>query len=340
MSSYSLSVGTTPRIPTTIAPKSGSVSADSTIGSGNIGLNSASVTPQPATSLSTGVLNPNDMQSIMGMLTQMLSMLQSYLSGGQAPATSPASTSANSGGAYSGPPVGGADSGAYEGTPSADGKTPGAADGGKPSDGCHKASNHHKGGAHKAHHGSKGAGSAGSAGSIDLKAASGTPGGGSATPADKGSMPTPTGDKNMDQWDTQIAEAAKSTGLPANYIKATIWAESNGNPNDPSKNPDGKHTDLGVMQESDYTYSDVMKDQPNAPRGLKASNPADNIMMGAWELKDKYEKAGNSLEGASKAYRGHDDSGDSVYAANVLTYMDELNGGQKLSQDPHGNPDK
>ena len=143
----------------------------------------------------------------------------------------------------------------------------------------------------------------------------------------------------MDRWDAQIAAAAKSTGLPANYIKATIWAETNGNPNDPSKNPDGKHTDLGVMQESDYTYSDVMKDQPNAPRGLKASNPADNIMMGAWELKDKYEKAGNSLEGASKAYRGHDDKGDSIYAANILTYMDELNRGQKLSQDPHGSPD-
>ena len=89
----------------------------------------------------------------------------------------------------------------------------------------------------------------------------------------------------MEQWDPLIQQAAESTGLPANYIKATIWAESNGDSSSSSQNPDGQHTDVGVMQESNYTYSDVMKDQPNAPRGLSANNPNDNIMMGAWELK-------------------------------------------------------
>ena len=50
----------------------------------------------------------------------------------------------------------------------------------------------------------------------------------------------------MDQWDSQIQQAAVSTGLPANYIKATIWAESRGNPNDPSQNPEMNAIDEGV----------------------------------------------------------------------------------------------
>lgn len=142
--------------------------------------------------------------------------------------------------------------------------------------------------------------------------------------------PSPSGEKNLDRWDAQIEAAAKSTGLPANFIKATLWAESRGNPNDPSDNPDGKHRDLGVMQISNYTYGDVMKDQPNAPRGLDAANPDDNIMMGAWELKDKLEKHG-SLFKTSMAYVGTGDSHEKEYAGWVQTYMQELDQGKKLS---------
>ena len=147
----------------------------------------------------------------------------------------------------------------------------------------------------------------------------------------KGSTPSKSGNNDLDRWDQQIKEAAESTGLPANFIKATIWAESRGNPNDPSQNPDGKHQDLGVMQISDYTYSDVMKNQPNAPKGLQAGNQSDNIMMGAWELKDKLEKAGGDYKKTSEAYVGHGDSSDAKYAGWVNTYWQELNNGQKLS---------
>lgn len=141
--------------------------------------------------------------------------------------------------------------------------------------------------------------------------------------------PSQSQEESLDQWDPQIEEAAKSTGLPANFIKATLWAESRGNPNDPSQNPDGEHTDEGVMQISDYTYGDVMQNQPNAPRGLTAGNPADNIMMGAWELKDKLEKAGGDYVKTSMAYVGTDNAQE--YANWVQTYWKELDAGTKLS---------
>lgn len=145
------------------------------------------------------------------------------------------------------------------------------------------------------------------------------------------STPSKSGVEELDRWDAQIEAAAKSTGLPANFIKATLWAESRGNPNDPSQNPDGEHQDLGVMQISDYTYSDVLSSQPNAPQGLKASNQSDNIMMGAWELKDKLEKAGGDFKKTSQAYVGTGESSDATYADWVNTYWNELNNGQKLS---------
>jgi len=147
-----------------------------------------------------------------------------------------------------------------------------------------------------------------------------------------GGAPTKTGNQAMDRWDNQIAAAAKSTGLPPNYIKATMWAESRGNPSDPSQNPDGQHTDEGVMQISDYTYGDVQSNQANAPKGLKAGNPADNIMMGAWELKDKLERSKGDFHATSKAYVGTgDENHDNTYANNVLMYMNELNNHQPLT---------
>lgn len=152
---------------------------------------------------------------------------------------------------------------------------------------------------------------------------------GGASPNGNSDKPSPSQEQSLDQWDPQIEAAAKSTGLPANFIKATLWAESRGNPNDPSQNPDGQHTDEGVMQISDYTYGDVMKNQPNAPRGLSASNPADNIMMGAWELKDKLDKAGGDYVKTSMAYVGTGHAQE--YANWVQTYWKELDAGSKLS---------
>ncbi len=146
-------------------------------------------------------------------------------------------------------------------------------------------------------------------------------------------VPTKIGIAAMDKWDAQISKASISTGLPANYIKAVIWAESRGNPDDPSQNPDGSHTDLGVMQISDYTYGDVMKNQPKAPRNLHANKPEDNIMMGAWELRDKFNWAGhnNSYEATSAAYRGVGDGKDGSYANAVVQFWLAINQGKKPS---------
>ncbi len=90
------------------------------------------------------------------------------------------------------------------------------------------------------------------------------------------------------------------------------------------------HVDKGLMQISDHTYGLVMESQPNAPRGLKADNPDDNIMMGAWELKDKAEKAGGDLFETSKAYVGTGDAHEEEYATWVQGFKKDLDEGRKL----------
>jgi hypothetical protein len=147
------------------------------------------------------------------------------------------------------------------------------------------------------------------------------------------SVPTKTGIQSLDRWDSQFAAASRSTGLPANYLKAVAWAESRGNPDEFSHNPDGKHDDLGVMQISDYTYGDVMSNQSGAPRGLHARNAADNIMMGAWELKDKFGRQNRSYAKTSAAYRGVGDGRDLSYGNAVVRFWEQINQGDKPSDD-------
>jgi hypothetical protein len=152
-------------------------------------------------------------------------------------------------------------------------------------------------------------------------------------PGQDPSVPTKTGVQALDKWDVQFQAASRSTGLPANYIKAVAWAESRGNSGEFSHNPDGAHDDLGVMQISDYTYSDVMKDQPKAPRGLHANKASDNIMMGAWELRDKFSRQGQnqSYVKTSAAYRGVGDGADTSYANAVVKFWMDINHGKKPS---------
>lgn len=142
---------------------------------------------------------------------------------------------------------------------------------------------------------------------------------------------TKTGLDALDRWDDQFAAASASTGLPANYLKAVAWAQSRGDANASSNNPDGKHVDLGVMQISDYTYRDVWRNQPGAPRGLRAADPADNIMMGAWELRDKFGRQGQNSDYAktSAAYRGVEDGRDLNYGNAVLDFWLAINQGEK-----------
>lgn len=145
------------------------------------------------------------------------------------------------------------------------------------------------------------------------------------------SIPSRSGEPDLDRWDAQIQAAAEETGLPANYIKATMWAESRGRPETESHNDGNGHTDYGLMQISDHTYGLVRQTQDNAPSGLKAEDDEDNIRMGAWELKDKVEKADGDLFKASKAYVGTGDAHEEEYAGWVQTYKKELDEGKKLS---------
>ena len=61
----------------------------------------------------------------------------------------------------------------------------------------------------------------------------------------------------------------------------------------------------------------------------ESRSPSDNIMMGAWELKDKLGQNGGNYEQTSNAYVG--DGINPAYAGNVMMYWNELNNGQQLT---------
>lgn len=137
-----------------------------------------------------------------------------------------------------------------------------------------------------------------------------------------GTKLSPSAPPAIQKWKAQIEEASAKTGLPANYIAATMWAESRGNPNDKSNNPEEKgRVDMGLMQISQQTAHEV------GAGGLNVDNPGQNILAGAMELKDKFEKNGQNLERTSAAYVGHDTQ---QYVTDVMGFMRSLDEGHAL----------
>ena len=155
------------------------------------------------------------------------------------------------------------------------------------------------------------------------------PGGTEKPGMEGGSTPSKTGNQQMDQWDADIEAASKETGVPANLIKSTIYSESSGRPEVSTQNVGG-WTDHSLMQTSNENYyGRVTSQMPDAPTGLDAANPKDNIRMGAWTLKAyiEIESGGNIAEGLGK-YVGVGDTG--AYANKSYKNYQNLNNGQPL----------
>lgn len=137
----------------------------------------------------------------------------------------------------------------------------------------------------------------------------------------------------------QIEAAAAKTGVPAEMLAAQIWAESRGKVDATSTNGGNGMTDTGLMQVNPNTYRGLQEQHPEL-QGQNLSDPATNILAGAFYMKDMKEQFG-SWDLALRAYNsgpnGVDKSnpdaipaglGDPSYVRNVNSFMKTLATGQ------------
>jgi hypothetical protein len=152
------------------------------------------------------------------------------------------------------------------------------------------------------------------------------------------------------QWTPDIDKAASLTGLDPNLIGGQMWAESRGNAGSKSTNIDGT-SDLSLMQigqkrwENDVLPTLSAQDKQNIknatgkdPSQLDMSDPHDNVIGGAYELRMHIHDAGGDVNnpmanpaavtGGLKAYVGV--GNEDQYANNVLTNANVLRNGGKL----------
>lgn len=152
------------------------------------------------------------------------------------------------------------------------------------------------------------------------------------------------------QWTPDIDKAASLTGLDPNLIGGQMWAESRGNAGSKSTNIDGT-SDLSLMQigqkrwENDVLPTLSAQDKQNIknatgkdPSQLDMSDPHDNVIGGAYELRMHIHDAGGdannpmanpaAVTGGLKAYVGV--GNEDQYANNVLTNANVLRNGGKL----------
>jgi hypothetical protein len=156
--------------------------------------------------------------------------------------------------------------------------------------------------------------------------------------------------KAMQPWESGIEKASNISGLNPNIIGGQVWAESRGNPNTTSPNPDGKTTDVGLMQISQSRWEHdvcphltqeqrqkIYQETHKSPEQLNMNLPQDNLIGGALESAQEIQQTG-SIRGGLNYYQSGDKNGNNTYANNVLAYARELASGSKLSEDPYGDP--
>ncbi|AKQ69992.1 Soluble lytic murein transglycosylase [Myxococcus hansupus] len=136
-----------------------------------------------------------------------------------------------------------------------------------------------------------------------------------------------------------IESAAAKAGVPAEMIAAQVWAESRGDVSATSTNGGNGLTDTGLMQVNPNTFKELQAKYPDL-QGKDLSDPATNILAGAFYMKDMKEQFG-SIDLALRAYNsgpnGVDKSnphaipagtGDANYVKKVSQFMDTLASGQ------------
>jgi hypothetical protein len=136
-------------------------------------------------------------------------------------------------------------------------------------------------------------------------------------------------------WVNAINEASRITGVPAKLIAAMIYAESSGDPNTRSVNADGT-IDWSLMQIGQERYDGDIKEKVGGPP-LDVTNPVENILAGAYEIKLRIQQNVGDIRLGLEAYVGVNPSHNAEYAAMVLGNMqgDNLLNPRWLGQSPY-----
>jgi len=130
-------------------------------------------------------------------------------------------------------------------------------------------------------------------------------------------------------------------------IGGQVWAESRGNPNDPSTNADGT-TDLGLMQISNERWQSdicpkltaderqkIIEKTGKRPEDLDMADPHENVIGGSCEIAQRIRENGGNVEAGLAYYvnGGDSDIGSPTYVDDVLNYQKILAEGGQLPDD-------
>lgn len=92
---------------------------------------------------------------------------------------------------------------------------------------------------------------------------------------------------NIRNWENDVYQAQRETGVPAKNIAAVLWVESAGN-----ANAIGGAGEIGLMQLKEIAVRDVRENFHIKTDGWK-DIPAKNILVGAYYLKLMKRRTGN-----------------------------------------------
>lgn len=156
------------------------------------------------------------------------------------------------------------------------------------------------------------------------------------TDADLGKLPP-----SLEDFRTDILDAANKSGVPPNILAAQIYQESRGRIDAGSTNQGTGMTDAGLMQVDPATFEALRKEHPDL--GPNLSDPATNILAGAYYDEDMSKQFGGSIPLMLRAYNsgpnGVDKNdpnaipagvGDPNYVKLVMQYADDIQTGKPL----------
>jgi soluble lytic murein transglycosylase-like protein len=145
----------------------------------------------------------------------------------------------------------------------------------------------------------------------------------------------------LQQLKPYIDAASRATGISPQVLAAQIWQESGGNIGARSINPGNGKSDTGLMQINPDTYAQLQQDHPEL-RGKSLSDPANNILAGAYLMQDLTKQFG-STDLALRAYNSGTGSvdpananitttglGDPDYVRSVDSFILKLQDGQSF----------
>jgi len=160
----------------------------------------------------------------------------------------------------------------------------------------------------------------------------------------------PGPNKELAEHKGSIDKAASISGLDPNLIGAQVWAESRGDKGTKSTNKGDGHTDTGLMQISQERWENeiapdldpaerqkIVEQTGKQPEELDMNDPEEGIIGGSLEMKSKIDECHGDVESALGYYQSGK-KGSNIYSKNVMQYMEELQNGEKLSEDPFGSP--